>query len=194
LHSKARLLAIDAFGRYDPGRAKLRTHLMSHLQGLRRASAQEQQIIGIPERVGLDLYKLRMGENELEDQLGRTPSDQELSEHLMLSRKRIRYIRNAQPGLSEGALMPEGDSGESSGIGPAVAGRQSDTWHDFVYQDLDPIDQVIMEHTTGLHNRPVLSKQQIAAKLKLSPGAISQRAAKIQEKLDKKDELKVNFF
>jgi len=194
LRSKAKLLAVDAFQRYDPSRAKLRTHLMSHLQGLRRASAQESQIISIPERVGLDLHRLRMSENELRDKLGRDPSDMELADHTSLSRKRIEYIRKAQPGLAEGALAPEGEADEGQGIGPGVVGPENNTWVNFIYHDLSPVDQVIMEHTLGLHGKPVLPKQHIAAKLRLSPGAISQRAAKIQEKLDRKDELGVTFF
>lgn len=194
LRSKAKLLAVDAFQRYDPSRAKLRTHLMSHLQGLRRASAQESQIISIPERVGLDLHHLRMSENELRDKLGREPSDMELADHTSLSRRRIEYIRKAQPGLAEGAMAPEGEADEGQGIGPGVVGPENDTWVNFVYHDLSPVDQVIMEHTLGLHGKPVLPKQHIAAKLRLSAGAISQRAAKIQEKIDRKDELGVNFF
>lgn len=194
LRSKAKLIAAESFSRYDPSRAKLRTHLMSQLQGLRRASAQESQIISIPERVGLDLHKLRMSENELRDKIGRDPSDMELADHTGLSRKRIGYIRKAQPGLSEGALAPEGEADEGQGIGPGVVGPQTDTWMDFVYHDLSPVDQVIMEHTIGLHGKQVLPKQRIAAKLNLSPGAISQRAAKIQEKLNRKEELGVTFF
>lgn len=189
LRSKAKLLAVDAFHRYDPSRAKLRTHLMSHLQGLRRASAQEGQIISIPERVGLDLHRLRASENELRDKLGRDPSDMELADHTSLSRKRIEYIRRAQPGLSEGALAPEGESEEGTGIGPGVVGQSNDTWLNFVYLDLSPVDQVIMENSMGLHGKPKLPKQTIAAKLRLSPGAISQRAAKIQALIDKRDEL-----
>ena len=194
LRSKAKLLTIQSFPRYDPSRAKLRTHLMSQLQGLRRASAQESQIISIPERVGLDLHRLRMSENELRDKFGRDPSDVELADHTGLSHKRITYIRKAQPGLAEGALAPEGESEEGQGIGPGVIGPQDDTWVNFVYHDLSPVDQVIMEHSLGMHGKQVLPKQMIAAKLRLSPGAISQRAAKIQEKLNKKEELGVTFF
>lgn len=194
LRSKARLMAVDAFKRYDPSRAKLRTHLMSHLQGLRRASAQESQIISIPERVGLDLHKLRLAENELGDKLSREPSTMELADHTGLSHKRIEYIRKAQPGLSEGALAPEGEAEEGQGIGPAITSPESQAWVNFVYHDLNPVDQIIMEHSLGLHGKQILPKQLIAAKLKLSPGAISQRAAKIQEKINKKDELRLTFF
>jgi hypothetical protein len=41
LNSKAKLMAIDAMGRYDSSKSKLRTHLMHQLQGLRRLAAKE---------------------------------------------------------------------------------------------------------------------------------------------------------
>ena len=130
-----------------------------------------------------------MSENELRDKLGRDPSDMELADHTSLSHKRIEYIRRAQPGLAEGTLAPEGEAEESTGIGPAVVGPTNDAWLRFVYLDLNPIDQVIMEHSVGLGGKPILPKQSIAAKLGLSPGAISQRAAKIQMLINKRDEL-----
>lgn len=187
LKSRAKIMAMEAIQRYDPSRAKLRTHLMSHLQGLRRASAQESQIISIPERVGLDLFHLRAAESELRDQLGRDPSTMELSNHVHLSPKRIGYIRKAQPGMAEGLTnQPSAAGEEQMGVGPAVidTGETQRLLHEFVYHDLDPIDQVIMEHSLGLHNRPVLPGNSLASKLNLSPGAISQRKKRIQEKLN----------
>jgi DNA-binding NarL/FixJ family response regulator len=50
---------------------------------------------------------------------------------------------------------------------------------------------VILEHALGLHGKPVLQNQQIAKKLRLSPGAVSQRKAKIQAKLNLQDDLHV---
>jgi len=48
-----------------------------------------------------------------------------------------------------------------------------------------------MEHTLGMHGKRVLSNQDVARKLKLSPGAISQRKARIQSKMDLAEDLKV---
>lgn len=195
LHSRAKLLALDAAGRYDPSKAKLRTHLMVNLQGLRRASAREGQIISIPERVGLDLFKLHEAENELSDRLGRGPSDLELADHTGLSRKRLEHIRKARPGYSEGQVSNVVDEEGQASMGPSViAPANNMVWQDFVYHDLHPTDQIIMEHSLGLHGKPILSKQAIAKKLRLSPGAISQRAAKIQERLDRQDDLGVGLF
>lgn len=194
LRSKAKLLALDALGKYDPMKAKLRTHLMVNLQSLRRAATQEGQIISIPERVGLDLYHLNEAENKLRDKLGRDPSDAELADHTGLSRKRLGYIRMAKPGYAEGSLFNQGEDGGVEQAAPAVQSTNHDAWYDFVYHDLHPIDQLIMEHSLGLHGKPILPKQVIAYKLRLSPGAVSQRAAKIQAQLDKQEDLGVNLF
>jgi DNA-directed RNA polymerase specialized sigma subunit len=194
MHSHAKLLALHAAGSYDPSRAKLRTHLMTHLQGLRRASAKESQIISIPERVGLDLHHLHTAEEELRDRLGREPSTSELADHSGISMKRIGHVRKAKPGYAEGQMVSENEEGGESAFNPAVLSRPTDVWHEFIYHDLHPIDQLIMEHTLGMHGRRQLSKQAIARKLRLSPGAISQRAARIQQKLDQKEDLGITFF
>lgn len=191
LRSQAKIMAADAINKYDPSRGKLRTHLMYNLQGLRRAGTQESQIIRLPERVGIDLYHLRQSENELRDQLGREASIGELADHTGLSKRRIAYVRKAQPGLPEGMLAPEGEAGEEqAALGPAVQTADTERiWHDYVYHDLTPVDQIIMEHTLGLYGKPILPKKEIASKLGISPGAVTQRAAKIQEKIDKREEL-----
>ncbi len=189
--SRAKALALDAVGKYDPTKAKLRTHLMFQLQGLRRYAAKESQILSVPEQVALDYGHLRDSENELKDRLGRDPSDTELADHMKLSIKRIHYIRKMSPTYSEGSYQRPTEDGEDI-YTPAIS-TPSDVgaWHEFVYHDLTPIDQVIMEHSLGLHGKKILSNQDIARRLKLSPGAISQRKAQIQAKLDLREELGV---
>jgi hypothetical protein len=57
---------------------------------------------------------------------------------------------------------------------------------DFVYDDLGPTDKLIMDLTLGRNGRRKVSTAEIAQKLRMTPGAISQRAAKIQAMLDKR--------
>ena len=191
LRSQAKLLAAEAINKYDPTRSKLQTHLMYNLQGLRRASGREGQIIHLPERIGIDLFHLRQSEEELQDKLGRNPSSSELADHTGLSKRRIAYIRKAQPGMPESMIMQKSDEGEEQApVGPAVRSPDSERiWQEFVHGDLTPPDQLIMEHTLGLFGQPVLHKKEIARRLNMSPGAVTQRATKIQEKLDKQEEL-----
>ncbi len=191
LRSRAKVISADAINKYDPSKGKLRTHLMYHLQGLRRYSTREQQVIRLPERVSLDLYRIREAENELKDTLGRDPSVAELADRTGLSKRRIGYVRKAQPGMAEGSLAPVGEPGEEQAqLGPAVQSASGEeAWQNFVYHDLGPMDQLIMEHTLGLYGKPILPKKEIARKAGITPGAVSQRAAKIQAQLNRQEEL-----
>lgn len=195
LVSKARKMALEVLPRYDPRQAKLKTFLMNQLQGLRRASAKDTAIINVPEQVQLDHHHLTRAEAELRDQLGRDPSTDELADTTGLSPKRIAYVRKLQMPASEGGILQPIQGGEGDDFNdPAVRSLSGDAdakaWHAFVYSSLtDPADQVIMEHSLGLHGKPVLSNQEIARKLGVTPSAVSQRKARIQGKLDARSQL-----
>ncbi len=191
LRSHAKQIAISALESYDPKRAKLQTHLLTHLQGLQRVASQQRRVLSIPERVLLDRYHLSEDTANLQDMLGRDPSDKELADRSGLSLKRIEYIRRLNTPLSEGSF-----SANAEGLSlpaPAVQQQETDTWVEFVYGDLNDIDKKILEHTLGLHGSRQLSSQQIAQKLRISAGAVSQRAERIQKKLNQRDELGIGF-
>lgn len=189
LKSRARLMALKALDTYDPQKGNIRTHLLSQMQSLRRMTAKEQNIISLPEQVGLDYQRLGESENELRDQLGRDPTDNELSDHTMLSSRRIRKIRAFSQPVAEGSTAQEfGDEANDGNVASTIPGATSasDAWLNFVYDDLGPIDKTIMDLTLGRNGRRRVSTQEIARKLNVTPGAISQRAAKIQVMLDKR--------
>jgi hypothetical protein len=177
--SRARQMALKALPRYDSSKAKLGTFLVNDLKGLKRVQRQQNQLVRAPERLLLDRAALQRHEQELHDELGRDPSDAELADWSGFSVKRISQVRAFRPAIASGTL-------ESAGVMPGVERTTplSDTWTQIVYNDLGSTDQRILEHTLGLHGRSKLSNQEIAAKLGLSPGAISQRKAKIQKLLD----------
>ncbi len=184
VRGQAKLMAMRAFGSYDPARGTMRTHLLSQLQGLQRLAAQGNQIISIPERVSLDRRHLMETEEKLRDQLGRDPSDMEIASHTGLSLKRLGYIRQASTGINTGSILDE--EGEVFSPASTIPGEQSkdDGWADMVYYDLGEVDRTIMDYTLGLRGVKPLSNMELAARLGLSPGAISQRKAKIQQLLD----------
>lgn len=186
IKSQAKLMALDAFGSYDPNKGNLKTHLLTQLQRLQRTNAQNQQIISIPERVALDRRNLLEVEERLRDDLGRDPSDAEIADHTGLSLKRIGYIRNAKTGVNSGSILD--DEGEVFDPGSIIPGNTQveDAWQQMIYYDLHPTDQAIMDYTLGLHGAPVLDNRTIATRLGLSEGAISQRKNKIQAMLDER--------
>jgi RNA polymerase primary sigma factor len=189
--SRARLMALKSLGTYDPQRGTVKTHLLSQMQSLRRIAAKEQNIISIPEQVGLDYRRMADSENELRDNLGRDPSDEELADYVGLSTRRIRKVRAFNQPISEGMTARHtGDSEDSTNTEIASTlpnqNRQADAWLNFVYDDLSPTDKLIMDMSLGRNGRRRTSTQEIAQRLNITPGAISQRAAKIQQMIDKR--------
>jgi DNA-directed RNA polymerase specialized sigma subunit len=167
----------------------VRTHLLSQLQSLRRLSAQQQNIISIPEQVGLDYTRFNESENELRDRLGRDPTDDETADATGLSTRRIQKIRAFNQPVSEGMTTREVMDEESYGgdVASTIPNntRAANAWFNFVYEDLSPVDKLIADMTLGRNGRRQTSTQEIARRLNITPGAVSQRAAKIQAMLDK---------
>lgn len=187
--SRGRLMALDAVRKYDPKRSRLQSHLLNQMQGLRRVSQQQGQVVRIPERVLLESQRLRSYTQELSDELGRDPTDAELSDKLGLSSARLTKIRKFQPGMSTG--QAEANDPTSGGIASRLPGQRdaSDLWAEVVYQDLSPIDQAIMERTLGMRGHKKMSNQELAQHLGRSPGAVTQRKFKIQQLLDQERDL-----
>ena len=180
---RAKRLAIEAFKTFDPKRgAKLRTHLFIRLKPLQREYTLRSSIVAVPERVQLEKRRLDQAEQALNDELGREPDDGELAEYTGLSKSRIAHIRKfAKKQYAESQMRsPEGEPMQP------VAGdvTPEDIWLEYVHHDLDPVDRKILEWKTGMYGKRVLSTNEIARRLKITPSAVSQRAAKIAMKLE----------
>lgn len=175
--ARAKILTLEAVQRYDPDKAKLRTHLLSHLRGLRRQTERSTSGVYVPEQWRLDSQKVELAYSDAKDELGREPSDAELVERTGIPLVRIRRAR-AVPGVLASSQM-EGSMDASDPDEKAW-----NRWVDGIYHDLDPIDQVILEHSIGMHGKEVLPATVLAQKINLSPGSVSQRKARIQTMLD----------
>ncbi len=191
LRSRAKLLALDAFKTYDPAKGKLKTHLYSHMQGLQRYAAREQNIISLPERVALDHAHMIESQTVLRDRLGRDPSDAEISDYTGLSAKRLQYIRQSHVPVSEGAASVIDEEGDMSDPAVSIPGSRNTAWETFVYHDLGQTDKLIMDYVLGRNGRPRLPTNKIAQRLGITPSAVSQRTAKIQQLLDMRDRMKI---
>lgn len=173
LESRARLMTLAGMRSYDPTRAKLATHLTNHLIGLKRVNRQQTTILKVPERVSLDRYHLGEAVRDFADRHGREPSDAELATHTGLSLARVRRVKSYHPAVAEGTL-------EALGVTPGVQGHDAEPiWHRIVYDDLAPRDQRIVDL-----NRSGVPNHEIARRLGVTPGAVSQRKAVIQRLFD----------
>lgn len=183
--SRAKQIAIGALGSYDPAKGSLRSHMLVHLQRLRRVAASSRQIIRMPEQVMRDQMIAGQAQKELAANLDRDPSDQELADHTGLSFKRLAHIRLGLRPMAEGTMTGD-DTGADGGYDPASSAITKDYTSDldFVYDDLDPTNQYIMERAFGMRGHTKIRPTDIAKQLKISPAAISQRMLGIQNKID----------
>lgn len=190
-YGRARLLAMKSLAGYDPTKSSLRTYLTHHMQSLQRFRAGQMSPIKVPERMLLMRNTLRRAESDLTDQLGRPPSALELSDHTGLPPPTIAKVRSVRTAAAEGGFSEGYDGDSGYGGDPAVRSNSDGGWVRLVYHSVDPKDQLVLEHTLGLFGQPVLSTLAIAKKLGVTPAAVSQRKAKLQGVLDRRDELSI---
>jgi DNA-directed RNA polymerase specialized sigma subunit len=183
MRGKAKQLTVQAIQNYDPQKGSIKTHLMSHLQRLRRLAAHERQLIRLPERVAISQQELTQTEKDLEDELSRSPTDVEVADRMGMAIKRIAEVRNAARAMPEAMVMQPQEEGLVKEPGVVSLVDDDDEWAKIVYMDLDPINQIILERMRGLNGHKPQSMSQIAKQLKLSVPAVSQRWNKIQQLL-----------
>lgn len=178
MKTTARLLAAKALPKFDPDKASLNTFVFGELRRLQRVGPQQEFAIPVPERVMLERSAVDRATDELREELGRQPTDNELLDRTGLSLKRLRTIRGV-PAQVVGSRTDE------AGQIIADAADEMDSsrlWEEAVAASLDPIDRKIYEWSTGSGGER-LTKTQMAARLGLSPAAVTQRSAKIVQKL-----------
>jgi len=184
LGPKAKVLTLQSMDKYDPKKANLNTYLTQQLQRLNREYNQRQQIIHVPENKNYDRQRILSQAMTLEAEKGRPPTTAELSDKLHMSPKRIQRIMSTGNAVSHGAF--ERDDEEGGNMTPSVVTPVSfETVVDLVYPDLNPRDQLIMEHSYGLYGKRKLTPAETAKKLKVSQATVSLRKKHIQEQMDK---------
>lgn len=186
INLQAKNLAHKAFQSYDPEKAKLSTHLYQQLQPLKRTVHERANYLNVSPRAWWDLQNVEKVEEEYEDETGEPPSTQELAERTGLSNRRIEWLRQFRKGGIPAGLLEKQDPEALSKM-RAEAGEENkmDTWTRAVYQTLDPRDQKIFEMRTGAFGREQLPNKEIAKRLGISASAVTQRANKIAEKIER---------
>ena len=176
---KATTLALQSLANYSPQKAASpSTYVFTNLQRLNRIRRERQTPIHIPQSQVYALQLIDRKQKELEQRLGRQPTQEELSDYSGLSRKKIQKIRSGSIYTSQSATTDTQRGDDLLGSSD-ISDRD---YFNYVYDSVSPLDKKIMEWTSGYNKKP-LSNNQIAEKLHLSAGAVSQRKAKIQEML-----------
>ena len=185
MHNVALLHVGKALQSYDPAKgAGLDTFVRQELQRLQRINAQRRAPIPIPEGAMADIKHLDAQEQELEYELGRSPTAPELADRTGISLRRIKALRSKyHPVVTDLSGEQAGDD-DSVFMLPAQRFDADAFARNMAYQDADAVDRKIMEWSFGLYGSPVLTKSKIAAKLGISVPAITKRAANIAARID----------
>ena len=101
---RGKILALNSLPKYDPEKSSLATFLSHQLLPLRRTARQQMNVLGLPDRLLQSSRELESAETELQDDLGRTPTTQELSDRLHISVKQIERIRRMGHARNSGSL------------------------------------------------------------------------------------------
>lgn len=185
LRSEAKKLAIGAIKTYDPmSKAKLRSWVTTQMQPLTRYSREVTNPLHVSELAVRQAAEVEQARKDILEENGQDPTDDELSDHVGISVKRIQKIRNdVKPVAYESAFESAGD-GDSSvdpsinimGTDPSVTAAT-----ELVLASLDDRDRMIFVHKTGHQGAEELDNQSIAARLGVSPAFISQRSEAISK-------------
>lgn len=173
-------ITLQALDSYDPRKGtSVQTHVFNALKRLNRVSAERGNIVHIPEGMRVDYNNIRHIAQQIQQETGKQPSIQQLSDRSGLSPKRITKLLQGNTIVSQSgnqAMYQNKDTGTSSDISDQDYMR-------YVYSTLGDTDKKIMEWSTGIYGSKILSGIQMAKRLKITPAAVSQRRANIQKQL-----------
>ena len=172
-------LAFDAINTFDPSRGvDVKTHVFNNLKRLNRIYADRSNIVHIPEGVAKDYSVVSKAIYDFQDEHGREPNDDELSDITKLSKKRISKI------LSRGSTISGSESvTEEGGDRVSSRGISDDTYIDYLYTSCDPIDKKIIELTSGRRGSKIYSNLDVARRLNITPAAVSMRMNNLRNKM-----------
>jgi DNA-directed RNA polymerase specialized sigma subunit len=175
--TKAKILALDAVKTYDPYRgAKLETHVFNSLKKLQRLSADRGNVIHVPEQSALDKIEVEKIIRDYEIENGHEPSMSYISDKSGMAIKKIQRLLDIKGQTSSTAAT--GEQGNSLDKAPRTAVK---LYEDTLYDELDETNKKIYEWLTGYNGSPMLSRQEVARRLKITPAALSQRIGKIDQ-------------
>lgn len=182
IERRATIMAARALQNYDESQGKLDTFLYSNLMPLKRLAPQVTEPIKVPESLVLDRKVIDQAYKDFVDMTGRDPTEVELADATNLNVKRIRKVMSSNMPVNEGSFVnPENPSEVfSAGVGSPHQQRNID----LVYHDLSQDDKEVYSYRTGYDGREILDNEQIAKKMNRDTKWVSQRASKIQERIN----------
>lgn len=185
LRARAKVLTVKAIKSYNPASgARLQSWIVTNLQPLARYG-QKQRDVHAPEVAIRQAAGVHRVAEELKSDLGRDPTDEEIADEVGISPKRVAAVRKmVVPSVTSGQFDELATDDDESSISPGVVvPSQVPFAQEAVYMSLDDTDKFIFDALTGLHGGKQLSGAAVAARLGVSPAAVSQRAKSIATRI-----------
>jgi len=176
LESEAKLQAMKAFNSFDPNKnTQLSTHVSNHLKKVNRIVYDNMELLRIPEQRRIKFKNFEATQSLLQEDLGRPPSINELSDALNWSKSEVvrhkseswKELSASNPNVSDAGFHDDVNNGLVS----------------YVYNDLTPQHQSIFEMTTGYGGKKEKSNADIMRKMNLTQGQLSYAKTTIKNKL-----------
>ena len=181
IKSKARVITAKAVKSYNPeSGASLPTWVSSQLRQIVRDIRKSNNSISLPENAQLEAYQIYRAQLDLEDELGREPTVEELADRSHMSIKKIQQIRKkVRPVASESSFDAEDGS---SGIVNSNTDYTQDAL-DYIYNDSDLKDKQLLEHLLGYGGADVWDSNTIMSKLGLTSVQLSRRKMRLGKRI-----------
>jgi DNA-directed RNA polymerase specialized sigma subunit len=184
--AELKIRAINAFESYNPERgAALRTHLENHLMKAMRYNAQQQNTMYIPEGKSGYIGKIDAVKNELNEDLGRAPSNDEIAELLNERLKPRRPLTGAKVKQIEDSRVRDTlSSNFESDPNPFALNRDREV-ATLLRPTLPPDQQVVFDYLYGQNGkRQITSTNELAKELGKTPSQVSRLRTAILRKFD----------
>lgn len=181
LELEGKRLAAIAIESYDPDKAALNTHVMNNLRKLSRFSTTYQNIGHIPEPRVLLLGKYNTIFANLEDEKGREPTIEELSDAMHIPPAEVnRLQKEIRNDLQMELPSDEDESGFHMYVAPDMEDPLKRQAVEFVYFDMDNTNKKIMEYVIpGIGPSQKLINTEIKKKLGITENELRRRREEI---------------
>lgn len=168
LRSQARSRAIEAFETYDPEKgASLSTHVRNHLKPLTVRGYRQTRAVSRGRFIEETATAYKNEMREFEEKFGREPTAGEMSDRMKIGITRSRQLMDRAKFYE----MPESQV-ESLQAVPGTEDTRVGRWAEYVYHDLPPRDQLIMDYRLGRNGKEKLGLTEIAKKMNMSTTAV----------------------
>ena len=172
VEADAKKLALEAFNSFDPAYGvKLSTHVVNRLQKLSRAAYARQSIVSVPEHKRLAYNRYKRITAQLEDELGRPPTIEDIADKMALPPPKLRSL------ITE---VEKAEFLESEEHPPTESNLSEEELIAFAFHDMSPVQQTIFRHKTGYQGAQIKNNAALTKELGMTQGQLSYELTKIK--------------